>query len=278
MAFFCERLFLWRNDMPFDSEGNFTRVHNWDEDRQNDIDIASDRMDEEFDNYANALNNCALRDGRTPLTGDLDLGNFKITNVSSGSTEYDAVNRKQLESVNNAITTILNEMWQVGDVKTSVKSEDHGAWMLCHGQAISRSTYSELFDIIGTNFGAGDGEYTFNLPDYRGKFLRGLGGDSADDIYTTQSEGLPNISGTFGNINSRNGYQSPIKTYTGAFSKQTDVNQSGYKTDTTTDSGAGILKFSAQSSNAIYGNSNHVTPINQAVNFFIKVKREEAKW
>lgn len=39
------------------------------------------------------------------------------------------------------------------------------AYLPCAGQAVSRSVYAELFDVIGTVYGAGDGETTFNLPD-----------------------------------------------------------------------------------------------------------------
>lgn len=49
------------------------------------------------------------------------------------------------------------------------------SWMLCYGTAISRTTYAELFSVIGTSFGAGDGSTTFNIPDLRGEFLRGSG-------------------------------------------------------------------------------------------------------
>lgn len=40
-------------------------------------------------------------------------------------------------------------------------------WLLCNGQAVSRTTYAALFAVIGTTFGAGDTTTTFNLPDYR---------------------------------------------------------------------------------------------------------------
>lgn len=83
--------------MPFDSEGIFTRIHNWDEDRQNDIDIMSDRMDEEDNNFADGLSKCMLRDGRATMTGDLKMGNFKIQGVANGSISTDAVNKKQLD-------------------------------------------------------------------------------------------------------------------------------------------------------------------------------------
>lgn len=46
-------------------------------------------------------------------------------------------------------------------------------YLLCQGQAVSRTTYSALFAVLGTSHGQGDGSTTFNLPDYRGTFLRG---------------------------------------------------------------------------------------------------------
>jgi microcystin-dependent protein len=52
-------------------------------------------------------------------------------------------------------------------------------YLLCDGSAISRTTYSDLFQAIGTTYGSGDGSTTFNLPNFAGYFLRGLGGTSA---------------------------------------------------------------------------------------------------
>lgn len=46
-------------------------------------------------------------------------------------------------------------------------------WLVCDGSAISRSTYSDLFGVIGTSYGAGDGSTTFNLPDLRGRVVVG---------------------------------------------------------------------------------------------------------
>ncbi len=46
-------------------------------------------------------------------------------------------------------------------------------WLSCDGSLVSRTTYSLLFSIIGTNYGAGDGSTTFKLPDYRGRSLVG---------------------------------------------------------------------------------------------------------
>lgn len=53
-------------------------------------------------------------------------------------------------------------------------------WIICDGSAISRTTYAELFEAIGTSFGEGDGSTTFNLPDLRGKVPVGLDGEDED--------------------------------------------------------------------------------------------------
>lgn len=49
-------------------------------------------------------------------------------------------------------------------------------FLLCDGQAVSRTTYAKLYSVLGTVYGAGDGSLTFNLPDYRAIFLVGEGG------------------------------------------------------------------------------------------------------
>lgn len=46
-------------------------------------------------------------------------------------------------------------------------------WLKANGAAVSRTTYSTLFAVIGTTFGIGDGSTTFNVPDLRGEFIRG---------------------------------------------------------------------------------------------------------
>ena len=46
-------------------------------------------------------------------------------------------------------------------------------WLNCNGGAVSRTTYADLFAVIGTYFGAGDGSTTFNMPDFRGLSLVG---------------------------------------------------------------------------------------------------------
>lgn len=53
-------------------------------------------------------------------------------------------------------------------------------WLECNGQAISRTEYAELFAVIGTKYGSGDGSTTFNLPNIKGKTTVGLDIDDTD--------------------------------------------------------------------------------------------------
>ncbi|MBN2401012.1 MAG: tail fiber protein [Spirochaetes bacterium] len=48
-------------------------------------------------------------------------------------------------------------------------------WLLCDNSALSRTTYADLFAVLNTVFGTGDGSTTFNIPDFRGIFPRGAG-------------------------------------------------------------------------------------------------------
>lgn len=54
-------------------------------------------------------------------------------------------------------------------------------WLVCDGQQVSRSTYAELYSVIGNRWGEGDGSTTFHLPDLRGRFLRGHDGGAGRD-------------------------------------------------------------------------------------------------
>lgn len=56
-------------------------------------------------------------------------------------------------------------------------------WLVCDGSAVSRTTYAELFAVIGTSYGAGDGSTTFNLPNKKGR--NSVGYDSEDTDFNT---------------------------------------------------------------------------------------------
>ena len=163
--------------MPFDSQGNFTRLHNWEQDRIDDIDIVTDHHDEEDDNFADGFNQCFLRSGIVPMKGNFNAGGFKLTKVQNATDDGDAVNRGQMteavDNLKNEITETINGSLMVGDIKCSALQADHGKWMICNGRELSREEYADLFAAIGETFGDGNGVTTFNIPDCRGVAVRG---------------------------------------------------------------------------------------------------------
>jgi len=70
----------------------------------------------------------------------------------------------------------------VGDMKIWCGTEANvpAGWLICDGTAISRTTRSDLFDMIGTEYGIGDGSTTFNIPDMQtgNQFPRGATNDA----------------------------------------------------------------------------------------------------
>lgn len=63
-------------------------------------------------------------------------------------------------------------------------------WAICNGDPVSRTDYAELFTAIGELWGVGDGSTTFNLPDMRGQFLRGLDTtEGVDPDFATRAVG-----------------------------------------------------------------------------------------
>lgn len=75
-----------------------------------------------------------------------------------------------------------------GAVQSFARSTAPSGWLKCNGAAVSRATYSALFAVIGTTFGAGDGSTTFNLPELRAEFIRGI--DDGRGIVPTLTLGV----------------------------------------------------------------------------------------
>ena len=89
---------------------------------------------------------------------------------------------KKYDSTNKILKLIAGgTLWAdcpIGTINAYGGTTAPEGWLLCQGQALSRIEYKDLFAVIGTNFGSGDGSTTFNLPDLRGEFLRGAGNNS----------------------------------------------------------------------------------------------------
>ena len=82
-------------------------------------------------------------------------------------------------SNSNQLNEILKYLAQfhpiAGTIEMYAGQNAPAGWLICDGSAISRTTYSKLFEIIGQTYGTGDGSTTFNLPDMRGRTPIGVG-------------------------------------------------------------------------------------------------------
>lgn len=64
---------------------------------------------------------------------------------------------------------------EVGSIKAWPSVTPPQTWMVMDGSVISRALYPDLFNLIGTTYGAGDGSTTFGLPDARSRFIVAAG-------------------------------------------------------------------------------------------------------
>lgn len=140
--------------------------------------IRTEQHNPVFEDVASALSSVVLRDGRAPMTGALDMNNFAIINVAPGTTT-------------GSVATIAQAS-PLASVMDYAGPTPPAGWAFCAGQAISRTAYSDLFAIIGTTFGAGNGTTTFNLPDARGCVVAA--------VDTMGGSGAGRLTGSFGQI------------------------------------------------------------------------------
>jgi microcystin-dependent protein len=78
-------------------------------------------------------------------------------------------------------------------------------YLLCDGAAVSRSQFATLFAAIGTSWGQGNGDTTFNVPDLRGRFLRGVDLGAGLDPDVASREAIAPGGNTGGNVGSVQG-------------------------------------------------------------------------
>lgn len=79
---------------------------------------------------------------------------------------------------NGLIDEIKAQIVPSGVIKAFAGNTAPDGWLICNGQAVSRSEYAALFAVIGTTYGAGDGSTTFLLPDMRNRMPIGADAES----------------------------------------------------------------------------------------------------
>lgn len=151
----------------------------------------------------------------------------------------------------------------VGTIEFFAMTTPPAGYLRADGAEVGRETWPQLFAAIGTTFGAGNGETTFNLPDLAGRFAQG----SMTPGQKIEA-GLPNITGTINNPSPADtaftfGGEWPIAgtSNPGALtSKGNLTNKAIAESSWTGGSVLGSISFDAGRSNSIYGASATVQP------------------
>lgn len=144
-------------------------------------------------------------------------------------------------------------------------------WLLCYGQAVSRTTYSALFTAIGTAHGTGDGSTTFNLPDMRGRVAAGkddMGGSAASRL-TTGGGGVNGVAlGAVGGLETHTLTTAQLAAHTHTFDKY-----SGSSAGSSPSTGGGVMAdFSTTASSSTgSGSAHNNTQPTIVLNHIIKV-------
>lgn len=143
-----------------------------------------------LEDLGSSMTNSLDRTGLGGMLANLNMATNKVTNLGDGSNAQDAVTVSQLGSA-----------FPVGMIVDYAGATPPVGWLLCYGQAISRTDYAALFTAIGTAYGAGDGTTTFLLPDCRGRLRAGrdnMGGTDAERLSGFWSNLARTLGGVFG--------------------------------------------------------------------------------
>jgi len=114
---------------------------------------------------------------QTALNLKANLASPAFTGTPTAPTQTQGNNSTRLATtayVDTGLQTAIATSAPTGSVTMWTTSSAPAGYLICNGQAVSRTTYAALFAVIGGTFGTGDGSTTFNLPDLRGLFVRGL--------------------------------------------------------------------------------------------------------
>lgn len=154
-------------------------------------------------------------------------------------------------------------------------------FLVCDGSEVSKTTYADLFVIIGDTYGTATDTSKFKLPDLRDKFVQGANGN----LGTSKDAGLPNVTGQVGYLKAIDdgNYNESISLRDGCFKNSKNMTttppaQSVRNSTQDTANRTGTIVFDASKSNAIYGNSDTVQPPSVCLTFIIKALKVSDKY
>jgi microcystin-dependent protein len=191
-----------------------------------------------------------------------DIADGAVTNgkIAAGSVD-----------LNKLVEAVKQSLCPPGTIVAYAGDTPPAGWLMCNGDAVSRNDYNDLYAKVGIRFGQGNNSTTFNVPDFRGRFLRGrdgntgrdpdrgsrtamnTGGLAGDSVGSVQGDDLRSHTHDYGDIyHSEGGGTITVPSNRG--SGDTDGDNRGYEISRTTASRGG----------------HETRPVNAYVNYIIK--------
>ena len=118
---------------------------------------------------------------------------FKHLLTGSYLPDYDQDPISHLDAIDLTLGNIINDHIQVGEIVYTADDAVPTGFLQCDGSAVNRTTYADLFAVIGEMYGNGDGSTTFNLPDYQGWFHMNWGSGPSASGRLDRGDGVGGI-------------------------------------------------------------------------------------
>jgi microcystin-dependent protein len=161
---------------------------------QDEEDLTEAILDASFEYIETFLNTTKL-DSDNIQTGGIATLNIAASAVTAAKLASDSVTTVKILDSNVTTAKIADLNVTLGKLAASIQaslnptgtviafagSTAPTGFLECDGAAVSRTTYADLFTVIGETHGQGDNVTTFNVPDYRGRFLRGYDHGAGND-------------------------------------------------------------------------------------------------
>ena len=192
--------------MPFNGSGTFTIVNTF----TPNTTISSSAVNGNFSDIAAGLSDCLTRDGQAGMSAPLDIvsgtvgnpgleftsqqgtglylataGNVGLAIASAAAFAFSAPSTANGAGLLGSLGAVLLPVGTVWDYAGTAAPT---GWLLCYGQEVSQTTYTQLFATIGTAFGTASTSTAFCIPDLRGRIIAGM-----DDMGGSGAGRLPGV-------------------------------------------------------------------------------------
>lgn len=216
----------------------------------------------QVDNWNEAFTDKHTHDNKTVID--------KFTESSDGKVLYNG------EEIQGSLYSV-----PIGTILSYASTTPPVGFLVCDGSEVSKTTYADLFEVIGDTYGTATDTSKFKLPDLRDKFVQGANGN----LGTSKDAGLPNVTGQVGYLKAIDdgNYNESISLREGCFKNSKNMTttppaQSVRNSTQDTTNRTGTIVFDASKSNAIYGNSDTVQPPSVCLTFIIKALKVSDKY